>query len=423
MRFWVGRRETFRIIPPGMEVPLGVDALVLTLLFYAAFAIGEVACVALAINVVHGLGWRNRWHEKATMAAVAACGLISLEMTRRYWMVPVAEWPTLLKLFASICAFTGLVGLPLATLARWRRGRPSAVAPRDERRQLFDKAERETFIGEGPHSWMLRLPGNESLDLVARDWTVAFPHLPPELEDLSILHLTDLHFSRAYNKRYFEAVFDIAADMPADLVFVTGDLIDDSVCIDWVAPLLERLPGPLGRFAILGNHDFFHDTVRIADAATTAGFTVLDGQTATIEVRGRRVAVGGTCAPWGSPIDAGAIPPADFSLLLSHTPDLAYESAHQGWDFMLCGHNHGGQVRLPVIGPVLMPSRYSRRFEEGFYRIAPTLMYVSRGLGAKHPIRYGCAPEISRFKLVRSSVDHPSEPAAALVHEVVRAEV
>src|SRR5690606_34115765 len=113
-----------------------------------------------------------------------------------------------------------------------------------ERRQLFDKAERETFIGEGPHSWMLRLPGNESLDLVARDWTVAFPHLPLELEDLSILHLTDLHFSRAYNKRYFEAVFDIAADMPADLVFVTGDLIDDSVCIDWVAPLLERLPGP-----------------------------------------------------------------------------------------------------------------------------------------------------------------------------------
>lgn len=393
-----------------------------TLLFYAAFAIGEIACVALAINVVHGLGWKNRWHEKVTLAALTACGLISLEMTRRYWLVPVVEWPPPLRLFALVCVFIGLVGLPAATIVRWRRGRRGEIAPR-ERRRVFGKAEREAFIGEGAHSWMLRLPGNESLDLVVRDWTVAFPHLPPELEDLSILHLTDLHFSRAYDKRYFETVFDIAADMPADLAFVTGDLIDDPHCIAWVAPLLERLPGSLGRFAILGNHDHLHDTRRITDAATAAGFKVLDGETTTIEVRGRRLAIGGTCAPWGPPINAESIPPADFSVLLSHTPDLAYESARQGWDFMLCGHNHGGQVRLPVIGPVLMPSRYSRRFEEGFYRIAPTLMYVSRGLGAKHPIRYGCAPEISRFTLVRSNLEHPREPAAALIHETIRAEV
>lgn len=388
--------------------------MVLTLLFYAAFAIGEVACVALAINVIHGFSWGERWLEKATMAAVAVGGLISLEMTRRYWLVPVADWPAPLKLFATVCVLAGLVGLPIATLARWRRERSGSAASR-EHRQIFDKVQREMFIGEGAHSWMLRLPGNESLDPVARDWTVAFPHLPPELEDLSILHLTDLHFSRAYAKRYFDAVFDLAADMPADLVFVTGDLIDDSACIEWIAPLLERLPGPLGRFAILGNHDFHHDTGRITAAATAAGFTVLDGETAVVEARGRRLAVGGTCAPWGAPIDAASIPSADFSLLLSHTPDLAYQAARQGWDFMLCGHNHGGQVRFPVIGPVLMPSRYSRRFEDGFYRIAPTLMYVSRGLGAKHPIRYGCPPEISRFTLVRSSADRPGEPVAALI--------
>ena len=74
-----------------------------TLLFYAAFAIGEVALVALAINVVHGFAWKMKWHEKATIACLAIGGLASLELTRRYWLVPVGAWPALLRGFAAGC--------------------------------------------------------------------------------------------------------------------------------------------------------------------------------------------------------------------------------------------------------------------------------------------------------------------------------
>jgi predicted MPP superfamily phosphohydrolase len=312
------------------------------------------------------------------------------------------------------------VGLPAATIARWRRREPDGVTC-DDHNHVLGSADRESFVGRGKFAWMLRLPGNESLDLTVHEWSARVPGLPPELDALSILHLTDLHFSKAYDRRYFEAVFDAAADAPADLVFITGDLIDDPECVEWITPLLGRLSGRLGRFAILGNHDHHHDLGPIAEAASAAGYTVLDGDVAAIDVHGRRLAIGGTCAPWGPAIAAGSIPEADFSMLLSHTPDLAYKAAAQGWDFMLCGHNHGGQVVLPVIGPVLMPSRFSRRFDRGFYRIDPTLMYVSQGVGAKHPIRYGCAPEISRFTLLSPAATTQSDHLAAAVGQTIEA--
>ena len=385
-----------------------------TLLFYAAFATGAAACVVASINVLHGYPWQCRHTERVTLVALAVVGLASLELTRRYWMVPVASWPTALAAAALFCCVVALVVLPAATFARSRRLRSSLDMPRELRPALIE-APRTDFVGDGHHSWMLRLPRNAALDLDTHDWSVPFDRLPREMDGLSILHLTDLHFSRAYDRRYFEAVFDAAAGMPADLVFVTGDLIDDPACVEWITPLLERLSGPRGRFAILGNHDHHHDVDPIADAVAAAGYTVLDGETTLVNVHGRPLAIGGTCAPWGRSIPDDEVPDADFSLLLSHTPDLVYKSARQGWDFILAGHNHGGQVRLPVIGPVLMPSLYSRRFEHGFFRVPPSLMYVGMGVGAKHPIRYGCTPEISRFTLVRASAT-ATERASASDH-------
>jgi predicted MPP superfamily phosphohydrolase len=372
--------------------------LLITLLFYSAFAIGEAACVVYAINVLHAYPWKVRWTEKATLVVLAVLGIGSAELTRRFWMTPLSEWPPALVAFAACCCLTALVALPIATIARARRIRRSA-AVEGERRGLLLQDPPASFIGDGPNAWMLRLPGNTSRNLESRDWTVPIAALPAEMDGLSILHLTDLHFSRAYSRRYFEAVFAAAAEMPADIVCLTGDLIDDPACLEWLSPLLSSLSGPVGRFAIVGNHDHHHDLDAIAAETAAAGYETLDGRVVTVDVHGRRLAVGGTCAPWGPGIPDDAIPSADFSLLMSHTPDLVYDSARQGWDFILAGHNHAGQVRLPGFGPILMPSRYSRRFEHGFFRVPPALMYVGQGVGCKHPIRYGCHPEIARITL------------------------
>ncbi|MDG3005857.1 metallophosphoesterase [Paludisphaera mucosa] len=370
----------------------------LTLPFYMAFAAGEMCLLVLAINIVHGMGWKVRGLEAGSIVSFLIIGLLSFETTRRWWFVPAADWPLCLQAGAVICCLASLVGLPLSTFARHART-VKGIGRKDRHVDLVGDGPRERFVGRGKHNWQLRLPGNEALDLTVHHWTVPIRKLPERLDGLSILHLTDLHFSHVYDRRYFEAVFDVASGCRADLVLITGDLIDDPTCIPWIAPLFERLPAAIGRYAILGNHDHGHDVDPINAAIRHAGFTVLDGEVETIDVMGSTLAIGGTCAPWGRTIADESVPAADFRLLLSHTPDIVYQAARQGWDYMLCGHNHGGQVQLPILGSILMPSRYSRRFEAGFYQIDPTLMYVSRGLGAKHPIRFGCPPEISHFTL------------------------
>jgi predicted MPP superfamily phosphohydrolase len=126
---------------------------------------------------------------------------------------------------------------------------------------------------------------------------------------------------------------------------------------------------------------------------------VLGGQWETIVVAGSTIAIGGTAAPWGPSIDPRAIPPADLRLLLSHSPDLFYQAQNWAVDLMFSGHNHGGQIRLPFLGAVFVPSRYSRRFDRGFFRAGRTLLYVNEGIAGMHPVRYGCYPEITRFVL------------------------
>jgi hypothetical protein len=142
-----------------------------------------------------------------------------------------------------------------------------------------------------------------------------------------------------------------------------------------------------------------------------AGFTALEGRWKVLDVNGSRLALGGTSYPWGRDLGRQPIPTADARILLSHAPDQVYRAAGWGVDLMLCGHNHGGQVRVPVFGPILMPSRYSRRFDRGFFRVGQTLMSVSQGVGAKDPVRVGCHPEVTRLTLrspvVREEPEHP----------------
>jgi predicted MPP superfamily phosphohydrolase len=362
-------------------------------------AIGHLALFVLAVNVVHGLGYSQQVLSRtrlllALLFAIGS-GILAWEIVAgsvRAW-----SWPAFV--YGCVCVVTALVFLPLFSAYLHLRPRPDGLEGRTTEIDLAARFGRDRLIGPGRNGWLLRLPGNESLRLRKVDWEVPVPGLPTALDGLSVLHLSDIHLARAFERRFFEAMFDEAAGMEADLVLVTGDILDDDEVHHWVAPLFGRLKGRAGSFAILGNHDTRHQPARVLGEIEEAGYAHLEGRWSTVEHGGATIVVGGTSYPWGPRLSIEDRPAGDFQVLLSHAPDLFYWAQRAQFDLMLSGHNHGGQVRLPLVGSVFMPSVYSRRFDRGFFRRRGLTLHVSQGVAAMHPVRYGCVPEVGRLFL------------------------
>jgi predicted MPP superfamily phosphohydrolase len=103
--------------------------------------------------------------------------------------------------------------------------------------------------------------------------------------------------------------------------------------------------------------------------------------------------------------DLPIAPNADnvLSILLSHSPDQFARAQREGYKLMLAGHVHGGQIRPPIVGPMLSPSHYGVRFASGVFHRPPTLLHVTRGVSGMIPLRFNCPPEVA--KLVLRPVD------------------
>ena len=373
-------------------------------------AVGHVALFVVALNMLHSTAIPERVLDGLNLAWLAAlvAGLVAMVVGGSW-----TGWPPAGQAYAVSCLVMALVAIPVVTTVRAFRRPPSGVATRDSEIDLGAGPDAVDAIGDGKYSWLLRLPGNHALRLRKVDCELTLPGLPPALDGLAVVHLTDLHFARCYRRAFFEAVADEAARWDADLVAFTGDLLDDAETYDWTEPVMGRLKGRLGQFSILGNHDHSLRPGRARRSLRKAGFADLEGRWVRLEVDGATLAIGGTSAPWGPRLDYGAAPDADFRLVLSHSPDQFPAAAAAGVNLILAGHNHGGQVRLPGFGPLLMPSLYSRHFDRGFFRNGSSTLYVSQGVGGKHPIRYGCTPEVTRFVLRAAPAFRPHAARSA----------
>jgi hypothetical protein len=383
-----------------MSVTAGDTALVGALLL-AGLAVGHAAIALGFLSRVHALGPASRWMQRLPALPLVPPALMAAWLG---WLVltrPIGLWPAEARAYGLVCNVIAWGIVPATALARALRKPPPGVTIRDEPVALaMPEGGISDWIGAGKGSWMLRLRGNESLTLRETSYDIALAGLPRGFGSLRILHLSDFHFGRCYDRRYFEAVAVAIAETAVDLVLFTGDLFDDEATIGWTVPVFRRLRGRLGQFAILGNHDYLHRADHICHALNSAGFTMLDGRWTVIEDGGRTIALGGTSAPWGPALDPATRPEADATIVLSHSPDEFPKIAAWGpVDLVLAGHNHGGQIRLPGIGPLVMPSRYGLRYDRGVFRRGRTFMEVTRGVGGKHPLRYGCPPEIVRVTL------------------------
>lgn len=294
----------------------------------------------------------------------------------------------------------GAVGLAF-TAVRYQLRRPPAARLSNHSRTI-DVAERlgRRPFGPGPYQALARAPGNDIFRVEVSQKTLRLPRLPAEWDGLSILHLSDLHFIGTLDLPFFEEVTRLSIDEQADLVVFTGDLLDNQDLVEWLPATLGRLSAPLGCYFILGNHDWYLEPEPIRQAMVDLGWRDVSGRVETISYRGRQLTLGGSERPWmGEHPELNAAPADAFRLLLSHTPDNISWARRQKVDLMLSGHNHGGQVVLPLFGPVYSPSVYGCKYAAGLFWQPPTLLHVSRGVSGRHPLRWRCSPEVTKLIL------------------------
>ena len=283
----------------------------------------------------------------------------------------------------------------------WRPilGKESVAAPRSIRTIKVQRAFDHSLTLTSKAKIEASLPFNQLLDLSIEQIELPVPGLPQELDGYRIAHLSDIHLTGEIHLDYAKFVVEQANRHGADLLAITGDIIDHQACISWLPDIFGFAEAPDGCYFILGNHD-----TRVADSWETrramdqAGWVDLGSRIVRLNLRGITCDVIGNEYPWferpqSLPSDAG------FRLLLSHSPDQFGWARKQGVELMLAGHTHGGQGRLPLAGPILSPSFHGSRYASGDFYRAPTTLHVTRGIGGVHLLRIHCPPELSILSL------------------------
>jgi len=230
--------------------------------------------------------------------------------------------------------------------------------------------------------------------------TVRLPNLPEPFDGLRAAFLSDCHHGKLVPLSFIRRAVALARRAQPDLVLFGGDYITGSgrytdPCIE----ALSELRPPLGSFGVLGNHDGWRNPAGTHLAFSRFGITDLTNRGVWLERKGARLRLGGVGDLWTDKQDVdravGPAGPGDPVILLSHNPDLAEELNTDLVDLLLCGHTHGGQVCLPVVGAPYVPSRFGNKYARGLVRGPRCLVFTSCGIGTVSlPIRLLCRPEV-----------------------------
>ncbi len=253
----------------------------------------------------------------------------------------------------------------------------------------------------------------EPFRLSSTSLDIVVDNLPLGSKPIRLLHISDIHLERITRRE--KSLQQLASSTKPDLILITGDFLNLSFVHDpeahrQVIDLLSDFSAPYGVYASLGSPtvderefvpDFFNDLP----------IQLLVDEWVELELGEDRylVLLGVDCSHH-LPTDRDRLerviadaPNTVPRVLLYHAPDLMPEAADHGIDLYLCGHTHGGQVRLPIFGAILTSSQYGKKYEMGLYTIGRTHMYVSRGVGLEGlsapRIRFLAPPEITLITL------------------------
>ena len=262
---------------------------------------------------------------------------------------------------------------------------------------------KEKYYPESNRSFLLNFTGNQVGQLEVNKKTLFLPQLPSKLEGLTLTHFSDLHITGVIPQVFYDRLCDEILELDSDLMFLTGDVLDVPSKLPWVSRLAKRLTTSKECYFVLGNHDVRHGQDEKLRAALVAENCVDLGSTYRhVDIRGESILLAGNELPWVGTAPECRPKSNEFAIGVVHTPDLIGWGRQQDYDLLLAGHAHGGQIRIPGIGPIICPSVHGVRYASGVFQKGRTLMHVSRGISGLQPIRLRCRPELTQLTLRRS---------------------
>jgi predicted MPP superfamily phosphohydrolase len=240
--------------------------------------------------------------------------------------------------------------------------------------------------------------------IIVRHNDIRFEELPPLFDGFTILHISDMHVDM--NEVAMQRVIELVGEMRYDLCVLTGDYRGKTfgpfeACLDGVARVRSHLRDPV--YGVLGNHD----TIQMVPGLEAMGIRMMINECEVIARADQRIHLAGIDDAHFYRMDniekaALQIPAGEFSILLSHTPEIYRQAAHANFNLMLSGHTHGGQICLPGSIPITLESALPRRLGAGPWQYHDMIGYTSVGAGSSViAVRLNCPPEITLHCLRR----------------------
>jgi uncharacterized protein len=226
--------------------------------------------------------------------------------------------------------------------------------------------------------------------------------LPSRFDGFTLLHISDLHVDM--NEGAMRRLAELLPDMSYDVCVLTGDYRGATfgpfdAALEGLARVRSRLKGPV--YGVLGNHD----TIRMVPGLEEMGIRILLNECEAISRGDQTIYLAGIDDAHYYRVDsieqaASTIPHGKFSILLSHTPEIYRQAADSGFDLLLSGHTHGGQICLPGSIPITLAAVLPRRMGSGAWKYNDMVGYTSVGVGSSVvAVRINCKPEITLHHL------------------------
>jgi len=231
------------------------------------------------------------------------------------------------------------------------------------------------------------------------------PNLPRAFDGYRLLHLSDLHVGGFSTPAHARERVAVARGLEADLLVFTGDLTGHPGHMRAAVEIVAGLSGRDGGVAVMGNHDNWSGAAHVTAALRAGGLVPLVNEHLTVRRGDACLHIAGVDNPAYTDRDdlaaaLAGVGEEEVVILLSHAPEIMLRPLASRASLILCGHTHGGQIVLPLVGPVYVPSKVGRRYPSGLFPCGDGWLFVTRGLGEIFPpLRVLCPPEVALITL------------------------